>query len=339
VPATTAIAERAAYAYIRHVPDIWSATAGLRSVPGSGSGLYALVDVAQSRTFAPALARRRSSWPQRRIFEGRFSGAVEAWSPVLLEIPGGDAGPPAMNELSNLCEDFPALGFIASHEGIDALAAHLQDRLLLQTADGLAFLLRLADTQALSAAFVAATPAQQACLLGKVGGWWTVDPQGRLFELHAACPADAPAEPPPLTFQAAQMDTLLEASAVPITAAQLRQRDPGFAARRLAEQHHFVGCMAQQARQAGFGTADDLLAWCTAALRAGGGFASHPLVGLALVDAALDTSPQRLATAFGTLDETTWDEVAAPPQPAPEAKPPEPSTHSIQGPNRGTMAV
>lgn len=297
-----------AYSYAGHAQGMGKACA-VADAPTNAVRLYALVDVPQCSGFAARLKRWPLAGPAFALYQDTFAANAMALSPQLLQLPDAAANingtVTAIQELSAWCDGAPALSFIGSSRPLDALARHLQDLLLLDT-DDQAFLLRLADTHALASAVGVLTPSQRSRFLQGITGWWVVDQRSRLIELHAQDHA-VPAEPLPLKFAPAQLDALLQASAVSIVAAQLRNTDPEFAKRRFPEQIDYVACHAERARAVDLDTSEDLHAWCLAALRGGEQFDRHPMVRMALIEARISRDPQRLSQAFAALSDDDWE--------------------------------
>lgn len=311
------------YAYTDHAQHIVDACH-----PDAGLHLFALVDAAQfhGKTMSPMLRRlqglqQRHGWADPDVlYTDTFAAGAKALSPLLLQVPmhrdGEAAASEAITALSDLFIDAPVLSFIASPRKPSEVLQHLRDLLLIETEDRQPFLLRWADTHALTSTMSVLTPEQRSCVLQGVSKWWVADQCGRRIDLHAF-EQKAPAAKLPLKFDATQLDALMQASAVSLVSAQLRQADAEFARMRWPEQIDHVARHAERAQVAGFDTMEDLLGWCSAAARGGEHFNEHLLVRMALVEARMSSEPKRLSDALAGLNDDDWLAVRATPTPAP----------------------
>ena len=270
-------------------------------------GLFALIDRAQ---ITPSDSCRRWLNPSdacQDLFEGCFAPSALALSPRLIQLPANvtDAAA-AIRALSECAGEVPALSFVASPLKLRSLADHLRALMVLETDEGPAYLFRLADTHALVAMIKALTDTQRAALFTGIARWWVVDQLGQLFELAGHLGSTALPCRMPLSLSSEQLDAALSACVLPITAAQLRLTDAGFAQQRLADQIDYVARQVHRAQSAGFSGDAELLLWCQTALQAGETFDEHPTVRLLLQRARGQESSDRLAEALAFVDESIW---------------------------------
>lgn len=172
-------------------------------------GVHALVDNAYDTDLARRCRRGFPTLPLQSIYAGRYEGpGLDDIAPTLVRLPDGPAERRAfLAFLLNETSGKPMLSFLrASAPAADPLT-HLRNRMEAEDHEGTAFVIRVADTNALDAVLEVFDDAQRRRLLANVR-WWYFRRDGRLQCAGHATGEPDDAESTPFRCTAAQMQKL-----------------------------------------------------------------------------------------------------------------------------------
>ena len=213
------------------VPHLRAIAAG-KGESKPATHLFALADAARFDSTAKKAVCLLSHTPTERVFEDSFARSALHLSPLLIELSDSvDTRLEQMVFLDNACCGFPMLTFIRSRSTLRGLVMHLRSVLLIE-AERVPYLLRYADTQMMTAANAAFSPAQRSTFFDGMDAWFTVNYQSLLDDAadDSAHPQAGPVERQPILLDAEQTTALLQAVAVPVLASQMRNLASSFAA-------------------------------------------------------------------------------------------------------------
>ncbi|AXV83353.1 DUF4123 domain-containing protein [Ralstonia solanacearum] len=188
--------------------------------------VYALVDNAYDTDFARRFLRCFPTWPLQSIYEGRYEGpGLAGIAPTLVRVPDEPAERRAflafvLRETSGK----PMLSFLHSGTPVRDPLTHLRNQMEAVDHEGTAFLIRLADTNALDAVLEVFDDEQRRRFLATMR-WWYFRRDGSLQCAGPANGASDDAESTPYRCTAAQMQKL-EALARPGAMLNLVQNSP-----------------------------------------------------------------------------------------------------------------
>ena len=168
----------------------------------------ALVDTAFDHEGRPLHWSGTSTRLYRR---GRLE-ALNAFSPLLcqLSVNNSIALKQELATLIRHASGRPMLSFLRSHQNARELAQRLQDVLEVQTSDGQAFVLRLADTRALPAMAAAFQPKHWARVTREIDRWMLVNRRAKLENLPLPDKvAAADSDDRPIVLSDAELNQLL----------------------------------------------------------------------------------------------------------------------------------
>lgn len=245
-----------AYAFSAHSELILSEAANTRSQ------LYALIDAGQLPDSGSLLRRHLAGKASDDLFAHTFADAALAASPLLVQIGQNENTPSRqIGLIDDGCLKKPIISYLQTKLSLAALSQHLKTLLRIQTADA-DFLLRYTDPLLLEPIIQMLTPSQRASFLMDVEHWWVTDHRGRLQDVCQQSITASPA-PLPLTFDAQQIDALLEACAPCFMMAQLRNLDRDFSMQlNPAEQADFVFKALEDASAQGIEGDSERAEWC-----------------------------------------------------------------------------
>ncbi|MGC5808838.1 DUF4123 domain-containing protein [Ralstonia pseudosolanacearum] len=188
--------------------------------------VYALVDNAYDTDFAHRLRHRFPDMPPRSLYAGRYEGpGLDEIAPTLMRLP--DAPAERRTRLDFLLQETsgkPMLSFLHANAPAADPLAHLCNQMEAVDHEGTAFLIRLADTNALDAVLQVFNDAQRQRFLSDTQ-WWYFRRDGSLRHASHATGGGGDAESTPYRCTAAQMQQL-EALARPGAMLNLVQNSP-----------------------------------------------------------------------------------------------------------------
>ncbi|CBJ39800.1 conserved hypothethical protein (plasmid) [Ralstonia solanacearum CMR15] len=173
------------------------------------SDVYALIDNAYDTDFAPRLRRRFPDMQPRSLYAGRYEGpGLDEIAPTLMRVP--DAPTERCTLLDFLLQETsgkPMLSFLHSRTPAADPLAHLCHQMEAVDHEGVEFLIRLADTNALDAVLQVFDDAQRRRFLSDTQ-WWYFRRDGSLQRADHATAGVGDAESTPYRCTAAQMQQL-----------------------------------------------------------------------------------------------------------------------------------
>lgn len=175
----------------------------------STSSVYGLIDNAYDAGFADRCRRRFPNLQSRSLYEGRYDGpGLNEIAPTLMRVPEESVERTTfLDFVLRETSGRPMLSFIHS-SGLQADPfSHLRNQMEAEDHEGTAFLIRLADTNALDAVLEVFSDAQRSRFLADMR-WWYFRRNGTLRCVGADTSSDDEADGTPYLCTAEQMKQL-----------------------------------------------------------------------------------------------------------------------------------